>query len=194
VDRLLGAHGIPKDSPSGRRRFADRLEAHRRAGDQPETWAAVRRGWCLGDEDFRKELLAQVSERHGSHHYGTELQEAEEEKAERLVREELVQRKWTEKELMEKSKTDRQKAILARRLRQETTMTMAWIARRLHMGSINTLKNTLRLTNSRDPIGLNRGGLPVQKNRSLSALLSLQTPDSRLQTASLTCNLSVLLI
>jgi len=35
-------------------------------------------------------------------------------------------------------------------VRQKTTMTLAWIAQRLHMGSVNTLKNTLRLTNSRD--------------------------------------------
>ena len=29
-------------------------------------------------------------------------------------------------------------------------MTLAWIAGRLQMGSVNTLKNTLRLANSRD--------------------------------------------
>ena len=78
------------------------------------------------------------------------MQEGEEEKAERLVREELARRRWLEKELRHKPKTDRQKARIARRLRQETTMTFAWIAQRLQMGSVNTLKNTLRLTNSRD--------------------------------------------
>ena len=78
------------------------------------------------------------------------MQEGEEEKAERLVREELARRKWTNAELGEKPKTDRQKARIAGRLQEETTMTMAWIARRLQMGSVNTLKNTLRLADSRD--------------------------------------------
>jgi hypothetical protein len=110
----------------------------------------VRRGWCLGEEAFRKELLAQVSERRGAHHYGAELHEGEEAKAERLVQEEMARRKWGEKDLAEKAKTDRGKAGIALRLRRETTMTLAWIAGRLRMGSVNTLKNTLRLADSRD--------------------------------------------
>src|SRR2546422_10629047 len=57
-----------------------------------------------------------------------------------------ARRRCLEKELRHKPKTDRQKARIARRLRQETTMTLAWIAQRLQMGSVNTLKNTLRLT------------------------------------------------
>jgi len=144
VDRLLGEHGIPKDSVAGRRVFEERMEVRRRAEDKHEDWAPVRRGWCLGQEAFRKELLAQVSERCGANHYGAELQEGEEEKAERLVREELARRKWAGADLAEQPKTDRRKARIALRLRNETTMTMAWIARRLEMGSVNTLKNTLR--------------------------------------------------
>ena len=104
----------------------------------------------MGEAAFRKELLAQVSERRGVHHCGAELQEGEEEKAERLVRGELARRRWLEKELGARPKTDWQKALIARRLRQETTMTLVWIVQRLQMGSVNTLKNTLRLTNSRD--------------------------------------------
>ena len=150
VDRLLGEHGMPKDSPAGRQRFEQRLEERRRVGDESEAWAPVRRGWCLGEETFRKELLAQVSERRGAHHYGAELQEGEEGKAERLVEEELARRKWSAEDLAGKPKTDRDKAGIARRLRRETTMTLAWIAGRLQMGSVNTLKNTLRLSNSRD--------------------------------------------
>jgi hypothetical protein len=150
VDRLLGEHGIAKDSPAGRRVFEEGMELRRRAGDKPEHWATVRRGWCLGDEAFRKELLAQVSQRRGKHHYGAELQEGDEEKAERLVQVELARRSWSGKALAERPKTDRRKARIALRLREETTMTMEWIALRLKMGSVNTLKNTLRLTNSRD--------------------------------------------
>ena len=103
-------------------------------------------GGCVISE----RALARVSEQRGAHHYGAELHEGEEEKAERLVREELARRRWLEKELAQKPKTDREKARIARRLRQETTMTLAWIAQRLQVGSVNTLKNTLRLINSWD--------------------------------------------
>ena len=150
VDRLLGEHGIRQDTRAGRRVFEQRLEEQRRAEHDPEAWVAMRRGWCLGDETFRKEVLAQVSEQRGAHHYGAELREGEEEKAERLLREELARCRWAERDLAGKPKTDRQKARIAGRLRRETTMTLAWIAQRLHMGSVNTLRNTLRLCNSRD--------------------------------------------
>jgi hypothetical protein len=150
VDRLLGEHGIPKDSAAGRRMFEERMEERRRAEEKPEAWAPLRRGWCLGDEAFRKELLAQVNERRGAHHYGAELRESEAEKAERLVKEELARRRWSEEDLSRRRKTDRQKTGIALRLRRETTLTLGWIAQRLRMGSVNTLKNTLRLANSRD--------------------------------------------
>jgi hypothetical protein len=150
VGRLLGEHGIPQDSPAGLQQFEQRLEERRQAEDEPETWVPVRRGWCLGEEAFRKELLAQVSEQRGAHHYGVELQAGEEAQAERLVQEELARRKWSEADLAGQPKTDRQKAQIALRLRRETTMTLAWLAGRLQMGSMNTLKTTLRLANSRD--------------------------------------------
>ena len=150
VDRLLGEHGVPKDSAAGRQVFEQRMEERRRQEEGPEMWKPVRRGWCLGEKVFRKELLAQVSERRGAHHYGVELQEGEEEMADRLVQEELARRKWSEEDLAAKPKTDRHKARIALRLRRETTMTLGWIAGRLQMGSVNTLKNTLRLANSRD--------------------------------------------
>ena len=70
----MGEMGIPKDSAAGRKEFERRMEA-RRWEDQPEQWKGVRRGWCLGDAAFRKELLAQMAERAGASHYGQELRE-----------------------------------------------------------------------------------------------------------------------
>ena len=46
---------------------------------------ALRRDWCLGSEQFRKELLAAAAERVGLNHYGAERRESSEEKAERGV-------------------------------------------------------------------------------------------------------------
>ena len=75
-----------------------------------------------------------MSERRGAQLYWAELQEGEEEKAERLLREELARRKWSGKGLAQRLKTDRRKVRIPLRFRNETTMTMEWIARRLVMG------------------------------------------------------------
>ena len=60
-------------------------------------------------------------------------QESGERKAERLVAEGLKTLGWDEKELALRRKGDKGK--LARRLRAQTTMTLAWIAQQLCMGS-----------------------------------------------------------
>jgi REP element-mobilizing transposase RayT len=143
VGRLLGEHGIPKDSPAGRREFARRMEARRQA-ETGEDFRLVRRSWYLGDKAFRKELLEQMHERMGANHYGEERFESEEERARRILREELNQRGWDERELEARRKGDSDKVQIALRLRRDTAMTFAWIARRLRMGAAGSLANALR--------------------------------------------------
>jgi putative transposase len=94
VDRLLGEWGIPKDSEAGREEFEQRMEARRGAEDGPE-FKPVTRGWCLGGEEFRGELLARMSEQAGPEHYGTEIRESGLAKAERIVGEELKRAGWS---------------------------------------------------------------------------------------------------
>lgn len=143
VDRLFGEKRIPKDSAAGREEFERQMERRRRAELGPE-FKPVERGWCLGSEEFRAELLAAAGERVGQSHYGTERQEAGEARAQRLVREGLQALGWTEKELSQRRKGDTGKVKLARQLRAETTMTLNWIAQRLHMGSWTYVSNLLR--------------------------------------------------
>src|SRR5437762_1787313 len=112
VGRLLGEMGIPKDSVAGRKQF-ERFMELRRLEDQPEEWKRVRRGWCLGDEAFRKELLVQIAERVGNSHYGEELRESDEEKAQRIVAEELKRLGWMEKDLRTHRKGDPRKVKVA---------------------------------------------------------------------------------
>ena len=66
-----------------------------------------------------------------------------EEKAERIVREGLKQLGWEKNELTERRKGGRGKLKLAKQLRQETTMTLRWIAQRLEMGSWTYVSNLL---------------------------------------------------
>jgi hypothetical protein len=59
------------------------------------------------------------------------------------VREELKRRGWKEQALPGLSKGDKNKVALARRLRQKTTMSLQWMARRPHMGSWTYVSNLL---------------------------------------------------
>jgi hypothetical protein len=76
----------------------------------------------------------------GPEHYGEERQESQTEMAERVVGEELRRRRWTEATLTERNKGDLEKLKIAARLRNETLVTVAWIARRLQMGSVANVK------------------------------------------------------
>jgi hypothetical protein len=51
---------------------------------------------------------------------------------------------WREPELQTWRKGDKDRAWLARRLRQETTMSLKWIAQRLGTGSWTYVSNLLR--------------------------------------------------
>ena len=142
VDRLLGERGISKESAAGRQQFERQME-ERRALEVGSDFKAIRRGWCYGDEQFRKELLAQMTEKAGAYHYGPEVQESAEENANRIVADELRRRKWEESDLTIKRKGEPGKVEIARRLRAETTRTLAWIAQRLHIGTKTHLAHLL---------------------------------------------------
>jgi hypothetical protein len=102
----------------------------------------VERGWCLGDKAFREELLAQIHGQRGDH-YGPELREADAVHAEKVVQRELGRRGWTQAELERRRKGDAEKVAMAWRLRQETTMSLKWIAQRLQMGTWTYVSNCL---------------------------------------------------
>ncbi|MEK7685505.1 MAG: transposase [Verrucomicrobiota bacterium] len=142
VDRLLGEYRIAQDSAAGRRVLEQALEA-RRQSEAGADYQAIRRGWCLGEETFRKELLAQMTERRGAEHYGAERLEMDVAKAERILREELKRRRWQEADLAKRAKGDLGKVQIAGRLREETLVTVKWIAARLEMGTAGYVNNRL---------------------------------------------------
>ena len=76
-------------------------------------------------------------------HYGPELREADAAHAEKALQRELRRRGWREAELERRRKGDPQKMAIAWRLRQETTMTLQWVAQRLRMGAWTHVSNCL---------------------------------------------------
>jgi hypothetical protein len=89
VDRLLGEHGLQEDTPAARQEFERRMELRRLEAGEEESLKALRRGWCLGSEDFRKQMLEQAEGQLGEHHYGELRRETAEAKAQRIIAEEL---------------------------------------------------------------------------------------------------------
>ena len=150
VDRLLGEKGIPKDSEAGRRQFAA-LTEKRRAEESAADYEQLRHDWVLGSEQFRQELLAAAVERAGPNHYGADRHETGVQKAERIVREELERLSWSEKELRGRPKGHAGKVVVARRLRQETVMSLKWIAQRLEMGTWTYVSNLLNTRAAASP-------------------------------------------
>ena len=138
---------IPYDSEAGRAEFEQSME-QRRAQEIGQDWKKLRRGWYLGDETFRKELLAKAESAIGENHLPETRRETAEEKARRIITEELERMGWTEIDLASRPKGDREKIRMARRLRTETTMTLKWIAAQLKTGTGAHTANRLRAANS----------------------------------------------
>jgi hypothetical protein len=135
VDRLLGEHGIQEDSAQGRIDFQRRMEDRRKEGGEPAAWAAFRRGWRLGAEDFAQRLSERLGRRGQKHEQARERRETDEQLAGRMVKEWLRANGWNESDLAGRAKGDAAKVELARQLRRQTPMTRQWIADRLRIGS-----------------------------------------------------------
>src|ERR1035441_8758149 len=111
------------------------------AGQRP-SWLRVDRllgekGIPKDSEAGRRQLGVLIERRRA------EESEADLQKAERVVKEELGRLGWEEDDLGARRKGHRAKVMLARRLRQETTMSLKWIAQRLQMGSWTCVSNLL---------------------------------------------------
>ena len=72
-----------------------------------------------------------------------ERDETEQAKALRIVQEELNRRGWAKAELKRRRKGDEAKVAVARRLREETAVSLRWIAENLYMGTWTHVSNRL---------------------------------------------------
>jgi hypothetical protein len=109
------------------------------------------RGWCLGSEEFRQELLAQVSQMATPKDGGEEVRQSALAKAQRIAQEELDALGWAAQGLQGRRKSDPQKVRIASRLRRETTMALEWIADRLCMGAATHVASLLQRHNQKGP-------------------------------------------
>jgi len=144
VDRLLGEHGIGKDTASGRLEFERRMEGRRSGEGEAKQWQGMRRGWCLGTPEFKKGLLERMHGQLGPNHSASLRREASGERGEGIIAQELRRLGWKEGDLSLRPKTDADKVDMVARLRAETTMTLGQIAQRLKMGTRDTVSAKLQ--------------------------------------------------
>jgi hypothetical protein len=111
------------------------MEQRRFEETDPEAFKALRRGWFVGSESFRKEAVGRMEGSLGGHHAGELHEEVARAKAERIVAEELERLGWQEGDLVRRRKNDPAKLELAARLRRETTLPLRAIAERAGLGS-----------------------------------------------------------
>ena len=79
----------------------------------------------------------------GEHHAGELKRESAQAKGERIIGQELKRLGWREGQLRDRPKSDPAKLAIAARLRRETTLTLPWIAVRLHAGTWKSLNAKL---------------------------------------------------
>ncbi|HVM48033.1 MAG TPA: hypothetical protein VMU04_08400 [Candidatus Acidoferrum sp.] len=143
VDRLLGEHGIQQDTPGARQQFEQRMETRRQEETGPEALQALRCGWYLGSDAFKRQLLQRMEGSLGGHHAGELHRQAADARAERIIAEELQRKGWSEQELQARRKNDPAKLDIAARLRKETTLSIKAIAARVHLGTSKAANMTL---------------------------------------------------
>ncbi|MDA1276531.1 MAG: hypothetical protein O2960_21140 [Verrucomicrobia bacterium] len=116
----------------------------RRPEAEDEEWEPLKRGWCIGSDEFKKQMLEKMEKTLGEHHSGELRRESAEAKAERIISEELRSLGWSAADLSLRRKSDPAKLALANRLRRETILSVEAIAERLHLGSPKSARARLR--------------------------------------------------
>jgi putative transposase len=150
VDRVLGEHGVQGDNVRGRREFRRRIESQRQEGPMPE-WNLLREGWRVGEKDFLSRLAEQFVIETAEHHSGQVRRESEIEKAQRLISEKLALVGWDRAQLPKEPKGHPMKIRIAQEMREQSTMSVKWIATELSIGSwtyLNKLLCRQRLSNT----------------------------------------------
>jgi hypothetical protein len=146
VDRLLGEHGLERDTAATRREFERRMKQARL---EPGEQELMRRGWKIGAEDFRDWLADKLARPGRKGERASERRETDAALAERMVREALAKERWREMDLATQPKGHHVKVKIALQLRGQTPMSRQWIADRLRMGSASYVSNLLLSVDSK---------------------------------------------
>jgi len=143
VERVLAALALA-DTAAERSAYAAHMaervrQALRRGdGDLARQWEAIRRGWCLGGEDFRTRMQRRLDKLLHGHlpdsYAGPAVEEHQQRTAEELLAAGLKAVGLSPDDLPDLPKTDPRKQAVAWWIRKHTTARNRWVSERLHMG------------------------------------------------------------
>ena len=154
VKRVLDGLGMA-DTPAGRRKYAEymgqRVDEVRHS-DKPwkadESWQKIRRGWYLGGEGFRREMLDRLGEAMGKgkreSFSGEEVQTHDEARAEELIVAGMKALGLSNVDLDAMIKNSPEKYALAWLVRRNTCVCNGWIKARLRMGKATNFSELLK--------------------------------------------------
>ena len=152
--RVLEGLGMP-DTPVGRRKYADYMGQRVDEvwhSDKPwkadESWQKIRRGWYLGSDGFRREMLDRLGAAMGTSKResfsGEEVRTHDETRAEELIAAGMKGLRLTEADLDSMIKNSPEKYALAWLVRRNTCVGNAWIKARLRMGKATNFSELLK--------------------------------------------------
>jgi hypothetical protein len=160
VKRTLENLGFA-DDPSGRARYQQMMKKrvlevaqsdHPR--DVDEKWEGIRRGWCFGTDEFREELMPYIKNtvkgvRKDSLE-GDALRGHDEQSAEVLLGKMLKVLRLSDADLQAMPKGAHEKKLLAWGCRTYTTVSREWVAKRLNMGHVSRVTQSVNDVKTKD--------------------------------------------
>ncbi len=151
ADRLLSAIGFPADAYARhlRRRAAEILGADPAAKKAlAEEWHDLRRGWALGGDDFRQQLLDRIGERMASHkresYVGQGPDTCDLRRAQALLDRGLAVLHLRLDDLRPRKTTDPAKQAIVWLLRTSTPAPPAWLCTTLRLGHRSNVSRAIR--------------------------------------------------
>lgn len=153
VDRVLGNHQW-QDGAAGRRSYREYLRSRvleiagcENRAEYDAGWDRIRRGWYLGDETFRKELMARMDDvvagKQRDSFSGEQVTGHDEVEAERLVRLGMETLGLAEEAFDGMKKNCAEKYAIAWLVRRNTCVRNQWIKERLRMGKATNFSSFL---------------------------------------------------
>ncbi len=162
VDRVLGAMQLG-DGVAGRNAYRQYIKKRAaetmRLGNEGVAsgiWKEIRRGWCLGTQEFREQIEGMIDRRmepaRRSSYSGEEVKRHDERAAERWLQAGVETLGLDEAAVLAGRKGSEAKCLLAWLVRRRTHVANSWIAGRLNMGRADCLSRYPRLIEeTRDP-------------------------------------------
>ena len=151
--RVLDSCGMAR---SGYRQYMQRRVQAVLGGSETlaSEWKSIRRGWFLGGESFREEMLVRIGERMKSRkresYSGEEVKGHDLKRAEELLRKGLNILKIGQEDIQGMKTTDKRKQALTWLIRSSTQVSCEWICERLGLGHRSNISRAVRALESSD--------------------------------------------